>query len=440
MSRTDTHTTPSRDRETTFKAFRQSLVVLIAFLLSLALLPIGLVAMGQSWRALHITNENLEASIHARTSSLVTPERRALDSQMGVANALADTIGVLDLSTDQCTEVMQRVLETNPRLTFAGLVEEGSVSQCNNIGQVLEFEPDPRVDALFVDPQPYITFRERGSTSQEPVILVAYPSFAEEGGLKGYVTISLSAEPLLQSDTTDAQNTDVALVTFNKFGDILSSHTPEGPITDYLPAGLALHGVDRVRRYAPDLGRSDPSGRSLRPWQLGARRVAAPDRAVVCRVHAPLPVPHVAGRDHRCGDVVEPAGAASCSRSRPTDAGFRDPAQRGDVREYRGRPERDPDHQRDLRSDGGPTSARRGRSRKRRLRTRGAAQGGASPGEEQPAAHFLHHQHAGAPGRQPRGGRGPSQVPGPGDKSRLGAPRALPGAVADPYPVRRLAQ
>ncbi len=247
MSRTDTHTTPSRDRETTFKAFRQSLVVRIAFLLSLALLPIGLVAMGQSWRALHITNENLEASIHARTSSLVTPERRALDSQMGVANALADTIGVLDLSTDQCTEVMQRVLETNPRLTFAGLVEEGSVSQCNNIGQVLEFEPDPRVDALFVDPQPYITFRERGSTSQEPVILVAYPSFAEEGGLKGYVTISLSAEPLLQSDTTDAQNTDVALVTFNKFGDILSSHTPEGPITDYLPAGLALQGFVNQR-------------------------------------------------------------------------------------------------------------------------------------------------------------------------------------------------
>lgn len=247
MSQIESHNTYSKDRETTFKAFRQSLVVRIAFLLSLALLPIGLVAMGQSWRALHITNDNLEAAIHARTSTLVTPERRALDSRMGVANALADTIGVLDLSEEQCTNMMQRVIETNPRLTFAGFVEEGVLSRCNSSGRTIEFEPDPRIEELFIDPQPYITFREQASDSQRPVILVAYPSFDEDGELKGYVTISLSAEPLLQDDTTDAQNTDVALVTFNKFGDVLSSHTPEGPMADYLPEGLALEGFVNQR-------------------------------------------------------------------------------------------------------------------------------------------------------------------------------------------------
>ncbi|MBM2323385.1 MULTISPECIES: sensor histidine kinase [Marivita] len=224
------------------KALSQKLVVRIAFLLSLALLPIGLVAMGQSWRALHITNDNLEASIHARTAALVAPERQALFSKIGTASALADTMGAAELSITDCTAIMQRVQESNPRLAFAGLLEPGSVSNCNSIGRRFEFLPDARSDALFANPEPYITFNPQGSASELPVIIVAYPTFSSDDVLKGFVTISFETEPLLQSDTATGPNRDVALLTFNKFGDTLSSFTPDGPITDYLPSGLAFDG------------------------------------------------------------------------------------------------------------------------------------------------------------------------------------------------------
>jgi hypothetical protein len=147
----------STAREGGAKSLRQMLVVRIGFLLSLALLPIGLVAMGQSWRALHITNENLEASIHARTSALVESERRALKTKLGTASALADTLGAADLGTDVCTAIMQRVQETSPRLAFAGFLEAGTVSRCNSAGRTFDFLPDARSDELFEQPQPYIT-------------------------------------------------------------------------------------------------------------------------------------------------------------------------------------------------------------------------------------------------------------------------------------------
>jgi two-component sensor histidine kinase len=242
MNPSDPDTQDSKDAETSGKTFRQSLVVRIAFLLTLALLPIGLVAMGQSWRALHITNNNLEASIHARTSALVTPERSALDSKIGTANALADAVGVLDLSSEQCTRMMQRTAETNPRLAFAAFVERGSVSRCNSFGREIDFDPDPRAQELFDDPQPYFAFRQRGAASQRPVIIVAYPSYGSDGQLRGYVSISFEAQPLLGSGEPDTENLDVALVTFNKFGDVLASYTPEGSIDQYLPAGLSLQG------------------------------------------------------------------------------------------------------------------------------------------------------------------------------------------------------
>lgn len=242
MQTPNTDNAVSQGRESGVKALSQKLVVRIAFLLSLALLPIGLVAMGQSWRALHITNDNLEASIHARTAALVAPERQALFSKIGTASALADTMGAAELSITDCTAIMQRVQESNPRLAFAGLLEPGSVSNCNSIGRRFEFLPDARSDALFANPEPYITFNPQGSASELPVIIVAYPTFSSDDVLKGFVTISFETEPLLQSDTATGPNRDVALLTFNKFGDTLSSFTPDGPITDYLPSGLAFGG------------------------------------------------------------------------------------------------------------------------------------------------------------------------------------------------------
>lgn len=229
-------------RESGAKSLSQMLVVRIAFLLSLALLPIGLVAMGQSWRALHTTHDNLEASIHARTSALVEPERRELLTKLGTAAALADTLGAATLGTETCTAIMQRVQSTNPRLAFAGLLEKGSVSDCNSMGRRFNFLPDSRSDALFSNPEPYITFSAQGAASELPVIIVAYPTFAQDETLKGFVTISFETEPLLEADSPIAETGEVALVTFNKYGDTLSSFTPDGPIEEYLPAGLAYEG------------------------------------------------------------------------------------------------------------------------------------------------------------------------------------------------------
>lgn len=224
-------------------SLRKMLVVRIAFLLSLALLPIGLVAMGQSWRALNITHNNLEASIHARTSALVEPERRDLLTKMGTAAALADTLGATDLGIEQCTAIMQRVRETNPQLSFAGLVESGSVSRCNSLGRAtFDVLPDNRTDELFSAPEPYITFNPQGSATDTPVIIVAYPSFSADDTFKGFVTISFETEELLQTDSVTGLNGAVALVTFNSYGDILSSVTPEGPIEEYLPEGLTFEG------------------------------------------------------------------------------------------------------------------------------------------------------------------------------------------------------
>lgn len=217
---------------------RQKLVVRIAFLVSLAVLPIGLVAVGQTWRALGVSTENLEASIHARTANLISAERQDLLTKIGTARTLADTLSADEFSAETCSAIMRRVQTNNSRLAFAGLLAPNSVSECNSLGQHITFPRDTRSDDLFANPEPYITFSQQGSVSGRPVIVVAYPSYSVDEVFQGFVIVSFVTEPLLHAGIATGPHSDVALVTFNRFGDVLTSFAPEGQLDAYLPQDL----------------------------------------------------------------------------------------------------------------------------------------------------------------------------------------------------------
>ncbi|MFP7569515.1 sensor histidine kinase [Marivita sp. S2033] len=231
--------TTAEDAES--KTLTQSLVVRIALLLSLALLPIGLVAMSQSWRAIEAANENLESSLHARTSTLVEPERRELLMKMGVAKGLAETLGATELSTEQCTAIMQRVRVSGEQFEFVGVMNSESRSVCNSAGTELEFTPGPRAADLFQNPEPFIGFSARGSVSELPVITVLHPIFDVEDMLTGFVALSFAAEPMERTVERIEDAGDVSMVMFNKYGEVLSSSS-NGDFEDNLPEGLALEG------------------------------------------------------------------------------------------------------------------------------------------------------------------------------------------------------
>ncbi|MCL3881556.1 sensor histidine kinase [Marivita sp. GX14005] len=223
------------------RRFGRSLVFRIAVLLSVALLPIGLVALVQSWRALDAANDNLEASLHARTSVLIEQEQRELLTKRGVARGLADALGAIDLDPARCSDIMRRI-SINENVAFVGVVEQGSRSICNSAGQSIEFPEGERAQTLFANPEPFIGFSARGFVSQTPVTIISHPIFDAEDGFRGFLTLSFAAQPLEQTQERVEAAGDVALAMFNKYGEILSQFTPEGEIESYLPGDLALDG------------------------------------------------------------------------------------------------------------------------------------------------------------------------------------------------------
>jgi hypothetical protein len=117
------------------KRRRDRLLPRLALLLSLALLPIGLIAVIQTTRAIQAAEATYLSSLRAQTVRVVTPDREAIITTFGVARALADAVAVLDPASPACTALMQRTMQTSNRLSYAGFTDTGIITRCNNTGR-----------------------------------------------------------------------------------------------------------------------------------------------------------------------------------------------------------------------------------------------------------------------------------------------------------------
>lgn len=217
-----------------------SLLSRVAFFLTIALFPIGILAVAQTWRAIDASQESFEASLRAQTSSIATPEREAIMKAFGIARGVAAAIGTLDPEAEECDALMRNVALQNPQFLFAGVVENGFVSRCNARGEVHDFSGTPQTLRLFADPEPAVTFSPRGEATGLPVIIVSEPVYGPEGDFQGFVSLSFPPRDL-SPETRRAENPEGAVVAvFNVHGELLTSNVPAERAGAYLPLGSPL--------------------------------------------------------------------------------------------------------------------------------------------------------------------------------------------------------
>ncbi len=237
----DTETSAGEDPGNT--RLRHSLPVRVAMLLGLALLPIGLIALVQSWRAIEVSEDVMEASLLARTAELVAPERAAIYIEIGRARALADTLAATDPNPARCVDIMRRAVNSSERLLFAGFFTAPGISNCNNTGVEKEMPVIPAARQAFASQEPLVTFTAVGGVTGEPVIIVSEPVRAADGTFLGFVSSSFKVEQLegLQGPGGDLSG---AIITFNHLGHRLTytntDEDSEEAMAGYLPRDYAL--------------------------------------------------------------------------------------------------------------------------------------------------------------------------------------------------------
>jgi hypothetical protein len=221
---------------------RDRLLIRVAFLLSLALLPIGILIVAQTRGAIDRSNEIFASTLMSRTSAIVAPEREAIHTSLGVARTLADALSSLDPDPAACNRLMELTHETNPRLAFVGFIETDRISRCNTLGRAHEFSGSLTVGRWFEEAAPSISFNAYGEISEQPVIIIAEPVRDAEGALRGYASLSFPVAGLgfERGQAPGDLDRNATVVTFNQDGEVLTASGPAGPLEEDLPIGVSL--------------------------------------------------------------------------------------------------------------------------------------------------------------------------------------------------------
>ncbi len=219
---------------------RNALLPRVALLLTLALLPLGIIAVAQTQRAVDAARNTYRASLSAQTTRLAQPEREAIQNAQGITQGLADALVVMGPTDAVCTDLMRYSSSRNDQVVFLGFIDIDRRSQCNNFGQSYDFRALDALQTAMRRSSFTVSYNPSGGASGKPVVIVQQPVFNEQGVFKGFVNLSILTEDLVAQRKTDRMAENSVLVTFNDEGQILTSDRPMDSIDAFLPADTEL--------------------------------------------------------------------------------------------------------------------------------------------------------------------------------------------------------
>ncbi|WP_134724973.1 histidine kinase dimerization/phosphoacceptor domain -containing protein [Paracoccus luteus] len=207
--------------------FTRSLGFRLAMLLTIAILPIGLISIIQT---LHLSREaerSAELALLGRTSAAAAGERALLQSAIGTADALGPAVLTTLDDPAACSEVMGNFIQRSASFVFAGFTPVDGINRCNSgATPPRDLTSSPHYQAFMRSPSTLVTATRRGPMSGQSVVIVSQPLYRDRE-LLGYIAVSLSHD-LLRSTHSMTPGTDGAhIVTFNAAGQTLSSDSDE---------------------------------------------------------------------------------------------------------------------------------------------------------------------------------------------------------------------
>ncbi len=223
--------------------------------MSLALLPLGLIAILQTQGVAERARDNAELALLALTEQAASAERLALREAIGSASVLgllvADTLGP-DLAEDpaRCSAMMRNFVASSDRYSFAGFISASGLVACSSGDEVYDFSSSKSVQALLADPRRQVTVNRFAPISGTSVFSANEPLYDADRAFLGYVTVSIPHTRLNTLREGVPPGALSELITFNRAGDVLTALGDLGVVAPLLPVDVGLDDLMDGKRHS----------------------------------------------------------------------------------------------------------------------------------------------------------------------------------------------
>ncbi len=221
--------------------YRRMNVQLVAFL-TLALFPLGSIAIFQTYRVSVEADQNVEAAFLGLTEQAARHEQVLIERAVGAARLFGSIVPALLQNPDGCAPFLSRFVEANAEFSFVGVLPISGVVTCSSSERIIDFSDYPDFDAAIAAQQPTIVVNEAPPISGQSAFVVSEP-FQIDGAFAGFISVSI---PHSQLPETDENLDDLGLkelIMFNEDGMILTARSNLTDAQAELPRGLDLAGL-----------------------------------------------------------------------------------------------------------------------------------------------------------------------------------------------------
>ncbi|MDQ7261758.1 HAMP domain-containing protein [Paracoccus sp. PS-1] len=242
--------------------FTKGLGFRLGGLLSVAILPIGLISVIQT---LHLSREyerSSEIALLGRTATAAAGERALLQSALGTADALGPAVLETMDRPQACSDIMRGLVQRTVNFVYAGFTRLDGMTECSSVRGVHDLTGESAFQQFIDSPGTLVTTSEDGPVTGKSVVVVIQPLYRGVE-LLGFIAVSMSHDLLRSTHVSGLGTEGARILTFNNQGEVISSDREgAGDIAEVLPRGKSLPSL---------LSRSETTFRDLS--NSGERRV-----------------------------------------------------------------------------------------------------------------------------------------------------------------------
>ena len=232
--------------------------VRLVALLGLALLPIGLIAMVQTYRVISEADRTAEAALTGVTLSAATAERETLLRVRGAAQMAAQYVPTIIGDPVDCSARMQTYARANPHIAFAGFIATNGIAVCASDGAGTDVSNSVVYRSFVENPVAQIE-AVIGQISQRSVVVITEPVMVEDQPI-GYVAMSVPQQTLHVPTAKNGGLEPLYTTTFTGAGEVLWADAGSEELELALPADrslTALAGTEAVSFRSPSVAGMD---------------------------------------------------------------------------------------------------------------------------------------------------------------------------------------
>jgi two-component sensor histidine kinase len=211
----------------------------MGMMLTVALLPLGMIAVFQTWRMADQAGLMAEAALTGRTSEAATRERAIIQTALGAASILADSVARPETTVEACKTLMTDLVGRSPIYVYAGYINTEGHIVCSSGARTDDVSKSPTYLRFTAKPGPTIVASGTGAASGRAVLAVSQP-VARAGVLLGQVVLSIPQEMVSVRAPSSNPGEGADLLLFDVSGNLLTATGGLDKAAEILPADHSL--------------------------------------------------------------------------------------------------------------------------------------------------------------------------------------------------------